>query len=101
MGLQIDEIKEWLPVYGNVWGVLNIKRELKPLELGKLKQSIYSYEKSIENGDKDPSLVPRVINRYFWLIDHYINTSEEQNKIDEILQKIKELNSSIFEEYIN
>ncbi len=101
MGMQLNEIKEWLPVYGNIWGVFNIKRELKPLELGKLKQSIYSYEKSIENGDEEPSVIPRLINRYFWLIDHYISTSEEQNKIDEILQKIRELNSSIFEEYIN
>ncbi len=100
-GFNLDELKEWIPVYGNIWGVFNVKRELKPLELGKLKQSIYLYEKRIENNEQDNTLIPRLINRYLWLIDHYVNTSEEQERINEILRKIKELNSSIFEEIIN
>jgi tetratricopeptide (TPR) repeat protein len=39
------ELNEWIPVYGAVWGVFNVKREMKPLELGKLKQAIYQLEK--------------------------------------------------------
>ena len=103
LGITNDAAKEWLPVYGVVYGVLNIKRELKPLELGKLKQSIFSYENRLEEqqGETGPEVMPRLLNYYFRLIDHYICVNEERGKIEEILRKIKRLNNEIFMEYIN
>ena len=102
LGFKGEEIKEWLPVYGVVYGVLNIKRELKPLELGKLKQSIFSYENRLTNNiETEPETVPRLLNCYFRLIDHYICVNEERSKIEDILRKIKGLNNEIFMEYIN
>ena len=103
MGIEGDNAREWLPVYGVVYGVFNIKRELKPLELGKLKQSIFSFENRLDEakGDIGPETMPRLLNSYFRLIDHYICVNEERGKIDEVLQKIKRLNSEIFMEYIN
>ena len=38
-------LNEWMPVYGAIWGVFSVKREMKPLEFGKLKQAIYHLEK--------------------------------------------------------
>ncbi len=101
MGYSFEEIPHWIPIYATMWGVFNIKRELKPLELGKLKQSIYTLEQKLNEGGEEPSLVPKLINRYFWLIDHYQISNEEQSKIDEILEKIKSLNPTIFKEYTN
>ena len=102
MGITGTDAKEWLPVYGVVFGVFNIKRELKPLELGKLKQSVFSYENRLaENGEVGPEAVPRLLNYYFRLIDHYVCVNEERSKIEEILRKIKRLNNEIFMEYIN
>ena len=101
-GITAEDAKEWLPVYGVIYGVFNIKRELKPLELGKLKQSIFSYEKRLEdNGDVGPETMPRLLNYYFRLIDHYICVGEERSKIEDILRKMKSLNNEIFMEYIN
>lgn len=94
------ELFEWIPVYGTIFGLFNIKRELKPLELGKLKQSIYTMEKEIEQ-ERNPKLIPRLINHYFWLIDHYLSSKEERVRLDELLQKIKTLNPLIYEEYTN
>ena len=99
MGFEEPVLKEWMPVYGVIFGLFNIKRELKPLELGKLKQSIYTLEKEIEGGRKD--LTPRLINRYFWLIDHYISTHEDRARIEEILRQIKVLDPLIYKEYTN
>lgn len=102
LGITGNEAKEWLPVYGVVYGVLNIKRELKPLELGKLKQSIFSYENRLnDNGDVGSETMPRLLNYYFRLIDHYICVNEERGKIEDILRKMKRLNNEIFMEYIN
>ena len=101
-GFRGGSVKEWLPVYGVVYGVLNVKRELKPLELGKLKQSIFSLENRLTAvGDTEEETVPRLLNYYFRLIDHYICVNEERGKIEDILRKIKGLNNEIFMEYIN
>jgi tetratricopeptide (TPR) repeat protein len=93
-------LNEWMPVYGTIWGVFSVKREMKPLEFGKLKQAIYHLEK--ECGTRGPGremAVPRLINRYFWLIDHYMTAGEPRERIDEILEKLRETDPGVHEEY--
>ena len=97
-------LKEWIPVYAVLWGIFNVKRELKPLELGKLKQSIFSLENRITDTDSQEErsvLVPRLLNRYFWLIDHYIIINEPRVKVEEVLRKIHIIDESVYEQYIN
>jgi hypothetical protein len=93
------ELQEWIPVYGTIFGLFNVKRELRPLELGKLKQAIYQLEREI-GGQRGSRLTPRLINHYFWLVDHYLNSGEDRQKIEEVLAKIKELDSEIYSEYV-
>jgi len=102
LGYEGDELKEWIPVYGVIYGVFNVKRELKPLEYGKLRQSIYSLENEVQNGqsNREERTIPRLLNRYFWLVDHFLINNEPRNKVEEILNKIKILNNSIYEQYI-
>lgn len=91
---------EWFPVEGVLLGVLNVKRELRALEAGKLKQNIYALETELKDTGVDPLLIiPRLINNYFWLIDHYVTIHEDRAKINEILLKIKLLNIDIYERY--
>jgi len=99
MGYGEAEMREWLPVYAGIYSLFNVKRELRPLELGKLKQSIYQLEHELKQENAN-LLLPRLINRYFWLIDHYVSASEDRVKIDEILAKIKDLDPVIYKEYI-
>lgn len=102
IGFEEELLKEWIPVYGVLFGVFNIKRELKALELGKLKQSISALEHQLEeDGKEDKKTVPRLINRYFWLIDYYISTSDSKDKIESILVKINKINPSVYELYSN
>jgi tetratricopeptide (TPR) repeat protein len=62
---QEEELREWLPVYGRLWGVFSVKRELKPIELGRLKQSILTLETECRgNPERSAILKPRLINRY-------------------------------------
>ncbi len=93
--------KQWIPVYGILCGIFNIKRELTSQEVGRLKQNIYAMESEF----KDPScnkdtLVPTLLNSYFWLIDHYVLTHENTAKVNEVLLKLKILDSSVYEAYI-
>ncbi|OQY33670.1 MAG: hypothetical protein B6241_07125 [Spirochaetaceae bacterium 4572_59] len=100
-GLSNSMLSEWLPVYAVIYGVFNVKRELRPIEYGKLRQSIYSLQSDIRQDSEDEVLVPRLINRYFWLIDHYISIKEDRSTIDEVLMNIKLLSPSIYQQYIN
>jgi tetratricopeptide (TPR) repeat protein len=94
------ELLEWIPVYGCLYGIFSIKRELKQVELGRLKQSIFALEFALRSKQEDPGLlVPRLINRYFWLIDHYENVQEDPRLIAETLLKIKLLDSAVYERY--
>jgi tetratricopeptide (TPR) repeat protein len=100
LGYKGSELAEWIPVYGAILGVFAIKRELKAVEVGKLRQSIYQLEnESKEGGGDRSSLAPRLINRYFWLIDHYIAAKEDRARIDEVLLKVRLLDQSIYKQY--
>jgi tetratricopeptide (TPR) repeat protein len=102
LGYRSPELEEWIPVYGVLLGVFSVKRELRAIELGKLKQSIFSLENEFRERPGAASvLTPRLINRYFWLIDHYVNVGEDSTRIDETLLKIKVLDPVIYERYIN
>lgn len=101
LGYSGSELVEWIPVYGVLYGVLNVKRELRALEFGKLKQAIYALENEIKDATAETSsiLIPRLINHYFWLIDHYVNVNDEKPRINEVLLKIKLLDTDVYNRY--
>ena len=101
LGYTGRELVEWIPVYGVLYGVLNIKRELRALEFGKLKQAIFALENEIKDtaAENRSILVPRLINHYFWLIDHYINVNDDKTRINEVLLKIKLLDTDVYTRY--
>ncbi len=100
-GYSGNVLKEWVPVYGVLYGVFNIKRELRVLEACKLKQNVFALENELKEAGCEPSLlIPRLINHYFWLVDYYINTNDDRMRINEILLKIKLLDPSVHEKYM-
>ena len=115
LGYAGQELIEWIPVWGCIWGIFSVKRELKPVELGRLKQSILSLENeyrsqsigSKSNGlqsnglqsSRSQLIKPRLLNRYFWLIDHCEHNRDTSGLIDETMLKIKVIDPMIFEHY--
>jgi tetratricopeptide (TPR) repeat protein len=101
MGYSGPALSEWIPVYGVLYSVFNVKRELRALEFGKLKQAIYALENEIRDASDETSgvLVPRLINHYFWLIDHYVNVNDDKARINEVLLKIKLLDTDVYNRY--
>ncbi|MDR0504080.1 MAG: hypothetical protein LBH16_12265 [Treponema sp.] len=100
LGYSEDLLCEWIPVYGYLWSVFSVKRELKQTEVGRLKQSIFSLEAECEaNPGRKELLKPRLLNRYFWLIDHYENNHEDPSLIEETLLKIKVTDPDIYQKY--
>ena len=99
-GYSGELLNAWIPVYGVLWGVFNMKRNMKSQEIGRLKQEIYA----LENEQKDPSrateiLTPRLINMYFWLID-YCQAQNDSKLINETLLKIKIIDTTVYNLYV-
>ncbi|MCL2480863.1 MAG: hypothetical protein FWF38_04035 [Spirochaetaceae bacterium] len=102
LGFDDKLLNEWIPIYGVLYGVFNVKRELKVLELGKLKQAISTLEHQFEEGVENREItIPRLLNRYFWLIDYYISTNDSKDRIEDVLRKINKINPSVYELYSN
>jgi len=100
LGYSGEALCEWMPVYGYLWGVFSVRRELKQMEVGRLKQSIFTLEAECgANPGKRETLKPRLLNRYFWLIDHYENIHEDPSLIEETLLKIKVTDPDIHRMY--
>ncbi|MDR1909218.1 MAG: hypothetical protein LBQ35_04825 [Spirochaetaceae bacterium] len=98
LGYSGRELSEWMPIYGCIFGVFTVKRELKPVELGRLKQSIFSLENEVRSRPENAALlVPRLINRYLWLLDHYENVRADPGLIEETMLKIKIIDPEIHE----
>jgi tetratricopeptide (TPR) repeat protein len=99
MGYAEPELAEWVPVYGAIYGVFSVRRELKPLELGRLKQAVFQLEKEVRREASPRVLVPRLINRYFWLIDHYRTVGESRERVEEVLTRVRELDPRVHRDY--
>ncbi|OQY38876.1 MAG: hypothetical protein B6229_04820 [Spirochaetaceae bacterium 4572_7] len=98
----LNELKEWIPVYGTILGIFSVKKELKPMEVGLLKQSIYTINNQLSAGDIDRRvLIPKLINHYFRLLEHLVSTKEDKGLIDEVLLNIKLLDKPIYDLYLN
>jgi len=100
LGCTGPELAEWIPVWGCIWGIFSIKRELKPVELGRLKQSILSLENEFRSkSGNNPLIKPRLLNRYFWLIDNCEYSRDTSGLMDETMLKIKFIDPAVYEQY--
>jgi tetratricopeptide (TPR) repeat protein len=102
LGFTGPALAEWIPIYGCIWGVFSIKRELKPVEAGKLQQDVMTLENELRNWQDGNEIVkPRLINRYFWLIDHYEHIRNKGDLVEEIMFKIQFVDPEICKLYRN
>ncbi len=96
-----NEVKEWIPVYAVLYEVFDVKREMKELEAGRLRQSIYGLRSELKSPDKEWRIIPRLLYRYFLLIDYYLSSGKEREKIEDIMKRIELLDPDIFKLYIS
>jgi len=95
------ELQYWVPVYAVLYGIFNIKRELRSVEVLKLKQDIYETETEIKNpANNIKQLKPKLIYMYFRLIDHYVQKNQTGSELSDILLKLKILEKDIYDQYV-
>ncbi|HWR11644.1 MAG TPA: hypothetical protein VN445_07475 [Rectinemataceae bacterium] len=96
------EVAEWIPVYGELTGLFGVKRELGPSESSRLNSSMFQLENDLrENPAMGATLKPRLLNRYFWILDHYEASGADEARSEKILLKIRLLDEEIFKQYVS
>jgi tetratricopeptide (TPR) repeat protein len=101
-GVSEAEIAEWIPIYGELSGLFGVKRELGASETSRLNSSMLRLENDLrENPAMSAVLKPRLLNRYFWILDHYEASGVEKARIDKILLKVRLLDEGIFKQYVS
>ncbi len=93
--------KEWIPVYAVIWGIFSVKRELRQIEVVQMKQSIVQLEQEYqEHPEERKFLLPRLINHYIRLIEHYGASAFPGEHTKELLLKIQSICPEIYNQYI-
>lgn len=100
-GHQGDYILHWIPVYGVLMGIFNIRRKLSSHEVLRLKQEIFARENEYKDPSNDLDAVkPRLINLYFWLNDFLDLAGVDMEQINEVHLKLKLLDKDIYKMYM-
>ncbi len=95
-------IKEWIPVYGVVWGVFTVKRELRQIEIIHSKQATIQLEQEYQENPAERSyILPRLLNHYIRLIEHLKMTDGDTTKSKELQLKMQSICPEIYNQYIH
>ncbi len=97
-----DEFNFWIPVYGRVLNIFNIKRDLLAVEVGKIRQEIFQLEQELYKSVSDDEItIARLINYYLWLYDYYYIKKPEDEILIELEEKIKNLSIKVYTNFKN
>ncbi len=86
-----NEIKYWIPVYGYLYGGLTVRRNLKYEEYRQLQELIVYLESEIREQDQTATLIPKLINVYFWVFDYYVYQMKALAGAMQIYRRVLEL----------
>jgi len=86
-----EEVNEWIPVYGAIENIFDVRRELSKEEVDILIRRIQALESDfLKHREWRNITEPRLINSYLWLIDYYylqLEDYELAKSVGVILQK--------------
>ncbi|MFN4245028.1 MAG: tetratricopeptide repeat protein [Brevinematia bacterium] len=90
-GYKGEEINEWIPIYGVIENLFDVRRELSHEEVEMILDRVKVMELEYEKDRKWRNILePRLINNYIWLIDYYafqVGDYDLARGIAKILQK--------------
>lgn len=103
MNLSQSLLLEWIPIYGVLLNIFDVKREINQDELARLNQKAQELENEfyMKQFDDKKIIEPRLINHYFWLLDYYTLQNKNKDYIKIYLNKLKDINRNIYEKYLN
>jgi tetratricopeptide (TPR) repeat protein len=97
------DIREWIPVFGFISDIFYARRNINSEQIEAIKREIYTLEKNLhilsKEKAKESNIIPRVINKYIWMLDFFRFQNYDYESITEIKNRLIQLDSGIFESY--
>jgi tetratricopeptide (TPR) repeat protein len=96
-GIKPEHQAEWLPIFATLYGIFHIKRGLSRQQLENLNRNTLKLEENFRSSQEHPYLLPRLLNHYIWLLDYYLVQENMPEIGEEILTRIKSLDTKVHE----
>jgi len=95
--------REWIPVFGYLQDIFYVKRHLNSQQVESIKREIYALETAFQQAGKerlhDTNIVPRLINKYLWMLDYFEYQNYDFNSITDIRSRLLKLDRDLFKDY--
>jgi tetratricopeptide (TPR) repeat protein len=96
-------INEWIPVYGYTHDVFYVKKNINVHQVETIEKDIYTlevnYQKMSKSQIENSNIVPRLINKYLWLLDYYTLQNYNFDTITQIRERLIKIDPGLFKEY--
>ncbi|HOO70234.1 MAG TPA: hypothetical protein PK926_00620 [Spirochaetota bacterium] len=97
------DIREWIPVYAFICDVFYIKGKLYKSQVESIEREIYNleinYQKLNAEQVEDTNIMPRLINKYLWMLDYYEFQNYNYDHLSQIRDRLITLDRKLFEDY--
>lgn len=91
-----QEIKYWIPVYGYLYGGLTVRRNLRYDEYKQLQETIATLEGEIREKEHTATIIPQLLNVYFWIFDYYVYQMKTLGGAMQICRRVLELFAMLY-----
>ena len=104
-GRRYRDIREWIPVYGFITDIFYVRRNINKHQLELLKSEVFSLEKNYIKLNSDEiestNILPRMLNKYLWLLDYYVHQNINFENSGQIRERLLILDRELFEEFLS
>ncbi|HPA71723.1 MAG TPA: hypothetical protein PKY31_05620, partial [Spirochaetota bacterium] len=95
--------REWIPVFGYLQDILYVKRHLNSQQVESIKREIYTLETALHQSGREraeeTNIIPRLINKYLWMLDFFEYQNYDFNNITEIRSRLLKLDKELFKDF--
>lgn len=104
-GRTYRDIREWIPVYGFITDIFYVRRNINKHQMELLKNEVLSLEKNYVKLNSEEiestNILPRMLNKYLWLLDYYIHQNINFENSGQIRERLLTLDRELFEEFLS
>jgi tetratricopeptide (TPR) repeat protein len=102
-GKNVRDIREWIPVFGFLTDIFYVRRNLNKHQVESLKREVFNLENSFSRMNSDDieatNIMPRVINKYLWLLDYYEHQNINFENSEQIKSRLLSLDKNLFQDF--
>lgn len=98
-----QDVREWIPIFGFLEDIFYVKRQMNSSQIEAIKRDIYTLEKNYQAFGREKAegtnIIPRLINKYLWMLDYFEFQHYDFENITEIKNRLMQIDGALFESF--